>query len=288
MEGRALGKGLSALIPDTVSISDKKIPLGAGVAFIETSKIKNNSLQPRKEYSKEKLDELMFSIKEKGILQPILVRESGGGEYEVVAGERRLRAARNLKLEDIPVIIKDVSNEEALVLALVENIQREELNAIEEAQAFQKLSDDFELTQEDIAQAVGKDRSTISNILRLLKLPQIIQKKVATGEIFMGHARALLSVEDSTEQMILFEQTLAKGLSVRELENLTKTQVSTVHKKRSEKRDQKNHELVFLEEDLQQLLGTKVRIQAKKKRGKIIIEYYSPDDLERVLQIIKR
>src|SRR3990167_7897714 len=180
---------------------------------MKTAQIKDNALQPRLHYGEEKLADLIASIKEKGVLQPILVRESKDG-YEVVAGERRLRAARALNLEEVPVILKKVSDQEALVIALVENIQREELNPIEEAKAFRRLIDDFQLSQDDVAQSVGKDGSTISNTLRLLKLPDNIQEALFSGALSMGHARALLGVEDSEEQQEIFAHVLKKEISV--------------------------------------------------------------------------
>ena len=284
MEHRALGKGLSALIPEQVAISEKELKKEK-ITTINISKIRENSLQPRRHYDENKLFDLKASIKEKGILQPILVREIGDG-YEVVAGERRLRAARDLNFDEIPVVVKKVSDEEALVLALVENIQREELNPIEEAMAFKRLLEEFRLTQEQIAFSVGKDRSTISNTLRLLKLPEEIQQAIDAGKISMGHARALLSVDDLQEQMKIFKRVVEKGLSVREVESITQPKLRRAD--RTKKGAQRSPDLILLEEDLQQILGSKVRLEAKKKRGKIIIEYYSLDDLERILQIIRR
>ena len=279
MEHRALGKGLAALIPEKVESSS------GSVAYVNTSLLKENSLQPRLNYDETKLSELIASIKEKGVLQPILVREREGG-YEVIAGERRLKAAQALSLEKVPVIIKEVSDQEALVLALVENIQREELNPIEEAKAFKRLIDDFNFTQDTVAQSVGKDRSTVANVLRLLKLPEEIQKSLSNGQVSMGHARALLSVEDAYEQKQIFEYTVKKGISVRELENLVKTGIKSILRLKKSSSAKKNPDLVALEEELQKVLGTKVRIQTQKKRGKIIIEYYSLEDLKRVIQLM--
>ncbi len=287
MEHRALGKGLSALIPDKADMPEEVIK-HESVAFVPTEKIRDNALQPRENYDQSKINELMSSIKEQGLLQPLLVRQTQDGFFEVIAGERRLKAARAIALEEVPVVIKRASNQESLTLALIENIQREELNAIEEGKAFKRLIDDFGLSQDDVATAVGKDRSTISNTMRLLKLPEEIQKGVVGGKISMGHARALLSIEDANKQRLLYEEILVKGLSVREVENLTRAKIqaaapATVKKTAAKPKDQ---DLVRLEESLQQRLGTKVRIQAKKKRGKIIVEYYSLDDLERILRLM--
>ena len=281
MEHRALGKGLSALIPEK---GDSK--KGDAVTYLKTETIKNNRLQPRTNYNSEKLSELIASIKEKGVLQPILVREKEG-QYEVIAGERRLRAARALNMEEVPVIIKSVTDQEALVLALVENLQREELNAIEEAEAFKKLTEDFKYSHDEVAQSIGKDRSTISNTLRLLKLPTEIQKSIASGDLSVGHARALLSIENISEQKRLFSLATKKGLSVRELENFVKAETKA-GARREKVKTSKPYEILALEEVLQKFLGTKVRIAAQKKRGRIEIEYYSLDDLKRILNLIKK
>ncbi|MCB9771524.1 MAG: ParB/RepB/Spo0J family partition protein [Candidatus Omnitrophica bacterium] len=288
MESRALGRGLSALIPEKSLEKSSDLPekRPEDVAFLKTAKIKNNAQQPRTHYDSLKLDELKSSIKDKGFLQPILVRVDGDG-YEVIAGERRLRAARELGLEEVPAIIKDVSLQEAFVLALVENIQREELNAIEEAQAFARLTEEYKLSREEIAKAVAKDPSTISNAMRLLSLPEYIQEAVMDQKISMGHARALLAVSNDVRQRQLFDKIIAKGLSVRELESLIKSEGHTLlrHAKREKPR---NADLVSIEEELQRIVGSKVRIQAQKKRGKVIIEYYSYDDLERILKLLKK
>ena len=281
MSGKALGKGLSALIPK-IDEQNK----GEAVLYIKTSSIRDNSLQPRSNYNDEKLKDLMASIKEKGILQPILVREKDG-QHEVIAGERRLRAARALDLEKIPAIVKDVTDQEAFIIALIENIQREELNPIEEAEAYRKLIEEFKYTQEEVAQSVGKDRSTVSNLLRVLRLPTEIRKSVYDGEISIGHARALLSVEIPAEQKKIFALIVKKGLSVREVENIvqSKTKGGT---RRVKSESAKDHEIIALEEDLQKTLGTKVRVIPQKKRGKVVIEYYSLDDLDRIIRLIKK
>lgn len=279
----ALGKGLSALIPEHVE-SGNRGP--SGVATVKTVEVQYNSLQPRLHYAPESMEELKASIREKGVLQPILVRHKGDG-YEVVAGERRLRAAQALNLDEIPVVVRDVSDDEALVLALVENIQREELNAIEEAKAFKRLIEEFQLTQEQVADAVGKERSTISNILRLLKLPETIQEAVGKKMISMGHARTLLSIEDPQKQYQVFLEIMEKGFSVRQAEQMTQASVPDDKKRIKVKKD-KDHEILHLEEELRNILGTKVSIEAKKKRGKIVIEYYSLDDLDRVLELLRK
>ncbi len=284
MESRALGRGLSALIPEKIDLPQEK--RGEEVAFLKTSKIKNNAQQPRTHYDTLKLEELKSSIKDKGFLQPILVRVDGD-EYEVIAGERRLRAARALGLEEVPAIIKNVSLQESFVLSLVENIQREELNAIEEAQAFLRLTQEYKFSRDEVAKAVAKDPSTVSNSMRLLALPEYIQEAVMDEKISMGHARALLAVENDVRQKQLFEKILSKGLSVRELESLIKAEGHSLlrHAKREKPR---NPDIASVEEELQRIVGSKVRIQSQKKRGKVIIEYYSFDDLERILGLLRR
>ncbi len=282
MDHKVLGKGLSALIPEKSEQSSSD-----SVSYIKTNLIKDSRLQPRTYYDEQKLADLVASIKEKGVLQPILVRKSGA-EYEVIAGERRLRAARTLNLESIPVVIKTATDREALVLALIENIQREELNAIEEAQGFRKLIEEFHFSQEDVAKSVGKDRSTISNLLRLLKLPEDIQKAIYTGKLSTGHARALLAVEDKKLQQKLFNDAIARGLSVREVERLVKKISEASSSVGTKKPEAKNQDVASLEEDLQRVLGTKVRVLAQNKKGKIVIEYYSFEDLDRIIGIIKK
>jgi ParB family chromosome partitioning protein len=286
MQHSVLGKGLSALIPDKVDFLNEEIK-SENVTTIKTEMIRDHAMQPRANYDPEKLEELKASIKEKGILQPILVRPVEGG-YEVVAGERRLRAARALNLEEVPAVVRNVSAEEALILALIENVQREDLNPIEAAQAFKRLSDDFHMSHEDIAQAVGKERSTITNILRLLNLPTDIRESVAAAKISMGHARALLAIEDASSQKKIFNRIVSKGMSVRELENLINLQLEGIVRQKILKARPRDHEMVLLEDELQRLLGTKVRILAKKKRGKIVIEFYSLDDFDRILSLLKR
>ena len=292
MEKKVLGKGLAALIPEDImaapGIKLESRPGAEEIIRIKTAQVKPSPYQPRTEFNKERQDELIASIKEKGFLQPIIVRRVEGG-YELIAGERRLRAARALHLEEIPAVIKNVKNEDVLVISIMENIQREELNAIEEAQAFNKLINDFNFTQDTVAQSVGKDHSTVSNYLRLLKLPKEIQKSIGSGEITMGHARALLALDDLSAQMKMYNDILSGNLSVRVVENLIKAQ--TKSKKPARKisgAGKKDPYVAALEEELQHCLGTKVRVMPQQKRGKIVIEYYSNQDLERIVEIIKK
>jgi ParB family transcriptional regulator, chromosome partitioning protein len=289
MENKVLGKGLSALIPQrresSISGAMAKVE-GGEISSLEINLIKNNPLQPRRKYDEAKLEELKASIKEKGILQPILVRPAGNG-YEVIAGERRLRAARALGLTQVPVVVKNATDREALVLALVENIQRAELNAIEEAQGFKRLIEDFSFTQESVATSVGKDRSTITNLLRLLKLPVEIQDYVADGRLSMGHARALLSVDDSRVQKKMAEDVVAKSLSVRQVEALVKKVVEGEVKK-DKPVSSASRDIQILEEELSRLLGTKVIVENKNNKGRVIVEYYSLDDFDRILGVMRK
>lgn len=287
MDNKALGKGLSALIPLK---KESKQSLEEDVAkhkvsYMETSRIHNNTMQPRTHYDPDRLLELKKSIADQGILQPILVRAKED-HYEVVAGERRLRAARDLGLKEVPVIEHTLDDQETLVIALIENLQREDLDPIEEAEAYQVLLTDFEYTQEEIAESVGKNRSTVTNMIRLLKLSPAIRDGVSRGKISMGHARTLLSIESPDIRDQFYRLIIEKSLSVRELESLIRTETKYVPRKKK-KEHENAHEIKALEEELQGVLGTKVSVEFKKKRGKVIIEYYSLDDLDRIIGIMK-
>ena len=280
MKKRALGKGIEALIPE------KEEAKTGDIVNINLSQILPGRFQPRKQFNPEKHKELVASIREKGIMQPILVRPAKDREgFEVIAGERRLRAARELGFEQIPAFIKEVKDEEALELSLIENIQREELNPIEEAYAYRELIDRFNLNQEDVAKAVGKDRSTISNTLRLLKLPRKIQDYVSRETLSTGHARAILAIENERQQIEIADEIVKRGLSVRETEALVKRskEKEIVKPKRT-----KDLYIKEIEEELQRILGTKVTIVQGKKRGKIQLEFYTPADLERLINLLKK
>jgi ParB family chromosome partitioning protein len=295
MENKVLGKGLSALIskkPAEASHSAKEISIlesapSGGVAYVKTISILENRFQPRQNYDESKLEDLKASIKEKGVLQPILVRKNEKG-YEVVAGERRLRAAKAIGLEEVPVIVKNVTDREVLVLALVENIQREELNAIEEARGFKRLIDEFQFTIESVAEAIGKDRSTITNLVRLLRLPQEIQQQVADSKLSMGHARALLSLEGAAIQKKMADAIIERGLSVRQVEELVKKAHEGQNIVHAAPAKSKNRDIEILEEELRKILGTKVFIEDKKGRGKLVVEYYTLDDLDRILGVLRK
>lgn len=281
MERRALGKGLGALIPEKVlDISQHKEEL----IYVQSEQIQPNPFQPREDFDQQSIEELAQSIKEKGVIQPLLVRRRGDN-YELIAGERRLRAAKSMGLKEIPIIVREVSDQDSLELALIENIQREELNPIEEAHAYQHLIDKFQVTQEKISEVMGKARVSITNTLRLLKLPYEIQEELKKGRISFAHGRALLEITDANHQRRLAQDIISKGLSVRELENLIKT-----NRPKSIKRNigqgQREPLVAILEEKLQHALATKVRISKRKKRGNINIEFYSSEDLQRIVKVI--
>ena len=279
MERRALGKGIGALIPD------RPVEHKQEIVYVQTGQIKPNPFQPREEFDDTTIGELAQSIKEKGVIQPLLVRRHGDN-YELIAGERRLRAATLLGLKELPIIIKDVNDQDSLELALIENIQREGLNPIEEAHAYQHLMDAFKITQERISEVMGKARASIANTLRLLKLPHEIQEEMKKGRISFAHGRTLLEVEDVNQQRRLAMDVISKGLSVRELESLVKNS-RPAGAKRKIGQGQRDPSVSVLEEHLQHALATKVRISKRKKRGHINIEFYSQEDLERIVNVIK-
>ncbi len=282
MERRALGKGLSALIPErTVEGETHK----EEIIYVQSGQIKPNPFQPRESFDQASIEELSQSIREKGVIQPLLVRRRGDN-YELIAGERRFRASNILGLKEIPVIVRDVSDQDSLELALIENIQREGLNPIEEAHAYQHLIDKFKVTQEKISEVLGKARATITNTLRLLKLPHEIQEEMKNGRISFAHGRALLEIEDANHQRKLVQDIISKGLSVRELESLIKSNRPKLIKRKIGQ-GQREPLVAILEEQLQHALATKVRISKRKKRGHINIEFYSQEDLERIVNVIK-
>ncbi|MGB2630370.1 MAG: ParB/RepB/Spo0J family partition protein [Candidatus Omnitrophota bacterium] len=275
MEKR-LGKGLDALIPGDMSKSKEK------VAYLKLAEIIPNQFQPRKSFSKNKMEELLNSVREKGVIQPVLVRPAEEG-YELIAGERRWRAAQELNLDEIPAIIKsDVSDVNSLEISLIENIQRDDLNPIDEANAYKELTDKFMYTLEKIGQMVGKDKTTISNSLRILSLSREIQGLLESGQISVGHAKALLSFASEYRQKKIADKIVKKGLSVRQVEMLT----GGAGKQKKQKK--KDPDVVRVEEELQHRLGTKVNILQGKKRGRIEIQYFSNEDLQRILNLLLR
>lgn len=284
MEKRALGKGLSALIPgrEPRAQAEEK---GEEILMVAPRMIKPNPLQPREYFDGQGMEELMQSIREKGLIQPVLVRRRGDN-FELIAGERRFRAASALNLKEIPVIVRDVDDRDSLEIALIENIQRQDLNPIEEARAYQYLMDKFQVTQERIGEVLGKSRSAVANSLRLLKLPQEIQQDLKQGRISFAHGRALLEIEDLNLQRRLAQEVISKTLSVRELENLIRVRRPKMPK-RGIGQGTRDPYVAVLEEELQHLLATKVRVSKRKKRGHILIEFYSQEDLDRIMGILR-
>jgi ParB family chromosome partitioning protein len=275
---RGLGKGLEALIPK-IEYKEKEF-----ITEIEIEGITSNLFQPRKDFDLQKMEELKESIKKHGIIQPIVVRKMVNG-YEIVAGERRLKAAQEIGLKKIPAIIKNFSNEKSLEIALVENIQRENLNPIEQANAFKRLIDEFKLTQQELAEVTGKSRTLVTNTIRLLKLNPEIQKNISEGKISFGHAKILLSIEDEELQKIVCTRIMTNDLSVRDTENIIK-KIGKVPKKPFIVKNITIENFPEAEEKLRDILGTKISIFYDGKKGKINIEFYSKEDLRRIIDLL--
>ena len=271
-----LGRGLDALIPSSAEAPKERVQM------IKIDQIFASKYQPRLHFSEEKIEELAKSIKEKGVIQPVLVRQNSQDRYELIAGERRLRATRSLGMSEIPAIVRRVADADLLELSIIENVQREELNSIEEAKAYQRLAQEFGYTQDSIAAKVGKDKSSISNLLRLLSLPIKVQDFISQNLITFGHARALIPIQDEKRQLLFCEKIVQNGLSVRQVELM----ISPTQKNRSLRPRTQDRDIKALEDKLQYILKTKVRVKHGKKRGKIEIEYYSLDDLDRVLKLM--
>lgn len=293
---KALGRGLSALLPQRPPAAGGLVsPVETEEAFryIPLGQIEPNREQPRDSFDEQKLAELSQSIQANGVLQPIIVSRLNEGKYRIVAGERRWRAARLAGLKEIPAVIRATDQNEPLELALIENIQREDLNPIEVATAFQRLATEYRLSHEEIAERTGKERSTVTNLLRLLKLAPAVREEVARGTISMGHARALLNVEDATEQLRICHEITAKQLSVRQTENLVKRLTNSGDALDfSEHRSAGPHpdpNVRAALDEMSRALGTRVRIIAKSATsGRLEIEYYSQDDLDRIYSVIVR
>ena len=282
-----LGKGLGALLPD---MDEKKVKAESGE--FETSKlihidprlIKANPLQPRSDFDTKALEELKQSIQENGLIQPLIVRIHEN-QYELIAGERRLRSLLDLGYSEVPAFIQEADSDQVMLeLALIENIQREDLNAIELAMSYQRLITDCNLTIEKLASRVGKERSTINNVIRLLKLPEKVQTMVKQGKLSSGHARALLSLEAKSEQMALAEKIVSRSLSVRQVEQLVKKDSSN----KEEKKNVKDKHFVQLEKRFMEQFGTKVNVNPRKKGGLIEVHYYNDEDLERITELIEK
>lgn len=303
-KAKGLGKGLDALFGDVevtpVKSADKKESSKqakadtaakksdeteasqGGVLYIDINDIKPNTGQPRKHFDEEKLEELASSIQQHGLIQPIVLRKLKTG-YEIVAGERRWRACRIVGLKEVPCIVKELTDEENMLLAIIENMQREDLNPIEEAEGLKQMIDTYGLTQEQVSYSVGKSRPYITNSLRLLKLPEEVRTLTASGEISVGHAKALAAVKDRDKQITLAKKTAKDGLSVRQIELMAKETKAPARKATKVKKsaDEKK-----IEEDMKNALGTKVNLNRKGKKGKIEIEFYSDEELERLIELI--
>lgn len=311
---RGLGKGLGAFFGDEVvqevtrdqmsekgelrdsengdnpAVQKKEEDKESGEIFVKVSRIEPNHEQPRKDFKEEQLQELADSIRQYGVLQPLLVQKRGD-LYEIIAGERRWRAAKMAGIKEIPVVIREYGKQQAMEIALIENVQREDLNPIEEAIAYQRLMQEFHLKQEEIAERVSKNRSTITNSMRLLNLVPEVQQMLVEGLISSGHARSLLTLSDPEQQILLAERIIRDHLSVREVEKAVKAmgKVSKEKKREKEKEDEAL-ELIFrnLEERMKSVVGTKVNINRKdRSKGKIEIEYYSEAELERIVELIE-
>lgn len=279
----ALGKGLGALIPEEVEeVSDKGL-------YISINKIKSDSDQPRKAFDSEKIVELAESIKTHGIIQPLILRKESEDQYIIVAGERRWRAAKMAAIQEVPAIVMDLSDKDTLEISLIENIQRQDLNPIEEAMAYKKLINDFKITQEELSKRIGKSRVAIANTMRLMNLDTRVQEYLIEGIISEGHGRVLLGIEDMDLQYQVAQQVIDEKWSVRYLEKLVKKMNENKDKAKEEvELDTVNVNPYYkeLKDQLQNYFGTKVNISNKKNKGKIEIEYYSEDDLQRILDII--
>jgi len=283
MNRKALGKGIEALIPDF----DEDLSKGEdsnGSLNLLIDEVFPNRLQPRKNFDDEKFNELERSIREHGVLQPIIVQKSVNG-YELIVGERRWRASKKAGLKKIPAVIREVTDLESLELALIENLNRQDLNPIEEADGYERLAKDFGLTQEKIAKRMGKSRESVANIMRLLKLPRQVQQDMISGRLTMGHGRALLGLKSEQEILFLRKKIVDESLNVR----ATEIQVNLLkHKSEEPKRSKKTNKDIFirnLQIELERKLGTKVEIATNQKGGKVVIKYYSNDDLERIIKM---
>lgn len=293
MAARGLGKGLDSLIPNTIGEakekkeSKEKVENKKPETMVKLSMVEPNGEQPRKNFDEDSLLELAESIKQFGLLQPIIVQDRKN-HYEIIAGERRWRAAKMAGLKEIPVIIKNLTNQEIVEISLIENIQREDLNPIEEAQAYKRLLEEFNLKQDEVAERVSKSRTAVTNSMRLLKLCNEVQQMVVNEMISTGHARALLSIEDPEEQYMIAQKVFDEKMSVREVEKLVKD----LHKpEKAPKKENKSLEVIYqnIENRLKESLGTKVSISPKNNgAGKIEIEFYNHDDLDRLMEQLMR
>lgn len=283
MEKKALGKGLQALLPEKKTLVWKVEQDGQAVSMISLDQILPNRYQPRTTFVEAELEELAQSVQEHGVLQPIVVRRKGDGMYELIAGERRYRAAKIAGLPAIPALVRNSNDEKALAVALVENIQRQNLNPMEEAKAFSRLMGEFGLTQDLVARSVGKDRSSIANILRLLTLPKTVQQFIESGAISLGHAKVLAGLSTAESQLQLAQKIVSEQLSVRQIEQM----IGGQKKDRGTKsKKEEPHRFRNLEEQFRKRLGTKVQVKAGTRGGQLIIHYFSDDELDRITSMI--
>lgn len=290
--GDRLGRGLGSLLPSSLDLDEEEKDVGTGDYFqCPITSISPNPYQPRREMDDQALRELAESIEQRGVLQPLVVRKLDGEDdrYELIAGERRLRASKHAGLAEVPVLVRNATAEDRLELALIENIQRQNLNPVEEAIAFKRLVDEFSFTQEEVARKVGKERSTVANTMRLLQLPDIVKEDIANKKLSMGHARVLLAVSDEEQLKEIREVIISQGLSVRQTEQI----VSKWKNKKGAKKTPVQKKKIIpdsycrtLSTDVSRVLGTKSKIVQNGSRGRLEIEYYSLDDLERIHKLL--
>ena len=291
-----LGRGLDALFadvpvkePEEVEEADESVQHASGddrdtVKYIKIHDIMPNANQPRKTFNEEKIEELAASIREHGIIQPIVVRRHKSG-YEIVAGERRWRAAMRAELSTVPCLIRELDDEQNMLIAIIENMQREDLNPIEEAEGLAQMMDHFGMTQEQVSKSVGKSRPYIANSMRLLKLPAYIRDSIADGRLSAGHGRTLVTVADEERREKLWQKIIGEGLSVREAEKLASQDGKA--KKRTPQKKRKNADTARVEEELKAALGTRVSITGSARKGRIELEFYSREELERLIELLK-
>jgi ParB family chromosome partitioning protein len=279
----ALGRGLDSLLPDIDPVES----VSKEYFQCDVERIRPNRYQPRMRFSEDELEGMARSIKEQGIIQPLLVRKDDNG-FELVTGERRLRAAKKAGLDQVPVIVKNITDTDLLEMSIVENIQREDLNPMEEAEAYYQLINKFDLTQDQAAARVGKSRPAVANFLRLRQLPEQIKADIIAGALSMGHARALLGASNSAQQHAAWRTVVSKGLSVRETERLINRLNAEKKKAKKPSDDSEQRYLLSLAEDLSRRFGTKVQIKRHGKKGKVEIAFYNNDDLDRVLTLLKQ
>lgn len=274
----------SGVVKETPTELKESVKESDAVKYIKIHDIMPNTNQPRKTFNEEKIEELAASIKEHGIIQPIVVRKHKKG-YEIVAGERRWRAAIKAELSVVPCLIRELDDEQNMLIAIIENMQREDLNPIEEAEGLLQMTDTFGMTQEQVSKSVGKSRPYITNAMRLLKLPPYIRESISEGVLTAGHGRTLITVSDEEKREKLFKKIVEEGLSVRETEKLVSSESKTKKKKPLKKR--KNPDVLLVEEELKNIMGTKITINGNSHKGKIEIDFYSGEELERIIDMLK-